>query len=40
MNYLHTYPARIDAGKYEDLKRIKDLDKCKNPRFLFQKVVR
>lgn len=26
MKYTHTYPARIDAGIYEDLQRIKDLD--------------
>jgi hypothetical protein len=26
MKHLHTYPARIDAGIYEDLMRIKDLD--------------
>ena len=26
MKYLHTYPARIDAGIYQDLMRIKDLD--------------
>ena len=26
MKHLHTYPARIDAGVYEDLMRIKDLD--------------
>ena len=26
MRHLHTYPARIDAGIYEDLMRIKDLD--------------
>lgn len=27
MNYLHTYPARIDANIYNDLLKIKDLDK-------------
>ena len=27
MNYLHTYPARIDAQIYDDLMKIKDLDK-------------
>jgi hypothetical protein len=26
MRHLHTYPARIDAGIYKDLMRIKDLD--------------
>ena len=26
MNYLHTYPARIDANIYNDLVKIKDLD--------------
>ena len=26
MNYLHTYPARIDAQIYDDLMKIKDLD--------------
>ena len=26
MKYTHTYPARIDAGVYQDLLRIKDLD--------------
>jgi len=26
MNYLHTYPARIDAQTYDDLMKIKDLD--------------
>ena len=26
MNYLHTYPARIDAQIYNDLLKIKDLD--------------
>jgi len=26
MKYLHTYPARIEAGIYQDLLRIKDLD--------------
>ena len=26
MNYLHTYPARIDAQIYDDLIKIKDLD--------------
>ena len=26
MNYLHTYPARIDAQIYDDLLKIKDLD--------------
>lgn len=26
MNYLHTYPARIDAQIYNDLMKIKDLD--------------
>ena len=26
MKYTHTYPARIDAGIYQDLMRIKDLD--------------
>mgnify|MGYP006865102147 CR=1 FL=1 len=26
MKHLHTYPARIDAGIYEDLMRIKNLD--------------
>ena len=26
MNYLHTYPARIDAKVYDDLLKIKDLD--------------
>lgn len=26
MKCLHTYPARIDAGIYEDLLRIKELD--------------
>ena len=26
MKHLHTYPARIDAGIYQDLMRIKDLD--------------
>ena len=27
MNYTHTYPARIDANIYDDLLKIKDLDK-------------
>ena len=26
MNYLHTYPARIDANIYNDLLKIKGLD--------------
>ena len=26
MRHLHTYPSRIDAGNYEDLMKIKDLD--------------
>lgn len=26
MNYLHTYPARIDAQIYDDLMKIRDLD--------------
>ena len=26
MNYTHSYPARIDAGIYDDLLRIRDLD--------------
>lgn len=26
MNYLHTYPARINAQIYDDLMKIKDLD--------------
>jgi hypothetical protein len=26
MKYTHTYPARIDAGIYEDLMKIKELD--------------
>ena len=26
MKYTHSYPARIDAGIYEDLMKIKDLD--------------
>ena len=26
MKYTHSYPARIDAGIYDDLLRIKDLD--------------
>jgi hypothetical protein len=26
MNYLHTYPARIDAEIYDDLMKIKGLD--------------
>ena len=26
MNYLHSYPARIDAQIYEDLLKIKSLD--------------
>ena len=26
MKHLHTYPARIEAGIYQDLLRIKDLD--------------
>ena len=26
MNYLYTYPARVDAQIYNDLMKIKDLD--------------